>query len=278
MAERVAIRIDVGPTAPLELVSKLIQDVSTVCSVALELDRQSELNRATRLLPLDEHARIELIEYLQMRRYGSYDYPDEKQYGRYGRIQEILERLFLSGAAFGAWPPAEAQAAYLLDGLPDSGPLVPTVEEITYRNPLEIVLSGFTWGHLALSGATGGSLLALLNFGAYLGPKRDKLKAEAEKTRAEAEKSCAEAFKTYAEAGKLDAEAEEARARAARTLSEAECKADLYRVLLRRVQEGESLLTPQQINDIVDDKAIGAIIELTKRPLEIEDQSDGKVS
>ncbi|OHT86541.1 hypothetical protein [Mycobacteroides saopaulense] len=267
MVETIRIRIDVGSAAPLDLVAKLIHDVSTVSNVALALDRQSELNRATRLMPLDEPARIDLIEYLQTRRYRPYDYPDEKQYGLYGRMQDILERLFLSSAVHGPpglWPPAEAQAAYLLDALPDSGPLVPTVEEISYRNPLEIVLSGFTWGHLALSGATGGSLLALLNFVAYLGPKRDKLKAEAEKTRAEARK--------------INAEVEEIQGRTNQTRTESELKAELYRTLLRRVQDGNAVLTPQQINDIVDDKAIGAIVELTQRPFEIEHRPDDKAS
>ncbi len=56
--------------------------------------------------------------------------------------------------------------------------------------------------------------------------------------------------------------------------TDAECKAELYRALLRRVQDGSAVLTPQQISDIVDDQAIRAILELTQRPLEIEDQSD----
>ena len=81
MVQRVAIRIDVGPAVPLDLVSTLIQNVSTVCNTAVALDRQSELNRATRLLPLDDPARIELIEYLQTRRYRPYDSPDDKLYG-----------------------------------------------------------------------------------------------------------------------------------------------------------------------------------------------------
>lgn len=37
MAQRVLIRIDVGPAVPLDLVSQLIQSVSTVCNVALQL-------------------------------------------------------------------------------------------------------------------------------------------------------------------------------------------------------------------------------------------------
>ncbi|MCV7205157.1 hypothetical protein B7435_24735 [Mycolicibacterium peregrinum] len=269
MVKRVAIRIDVGSGAPLDLVSKLIQDVSTVCNTAVALDRQSELNRATRLLPLDDPARIELAEYLQTggaRPFGGNagDYLDDDKLFRYpGRIRRILDYLLLSSAVFGppgGQPPAEAQAAYLLDAVPDSGPLVPTVERISYSNPLEIVLEGFTWGHLAVGGVTGGSLFALLNFIGYVGPKRDKLKAEATKTKAEARK--------------LDAEAEEAQARALHIRTAAECKAEVTRVLLRRVQDGDAVLTPQQISDIVDDQAIGAVLELAKRPLEIEDQSD----
>jgi hypothetical protein len=264
MVERIAIRIDVGPAVPLDLVAQLIQSTSTVCDTAVALDRQSELNRATRLLPLDDSARIELIEYLQTRRYRTFgDYPDDKLYRRSERIQDILERLFLSSATFGPpslWPPAEAQAAYMLSALPDSGPLVPTVERITYSNPLEIILTGFTWGHLAVSGVTGGSLFALLNFIAYVGPKREKMKAEA--------------GKTGAEAGKLEAEAEEAQARAHQIRTEAQCKAEVNRVLLRRVQDGQAVLTPQQIAEIVNEQAIAAILELTQRPLEIEDQSD----
>ncbi len=65
MVQRVAIRIDVGSGAPLDLIAQLVQNTSTVCNVALALDRQSELNRATRSLPLDDPAQIELIEYLQ---------------------------------------------------------------------------------------------------------------------------------------------------------------------------------------------------------------------
>lgn len=255
MVQRVAIRIDVGPAVPLDLVSTLIQNVSTVCNTAVALDRQSELNRATRLLPLDDPARIELIEYLQTRRYRPYDSPDDKLYGlRSGRIQDILERLFLSGVAFGPpnlWPPAEAQASYLLGALRDSEPLVPTVESISYTNPLEIIVTGFTWGHLV---ASGGSLLALLNFAAFVGPRREKMQAEAKKT--------------TAEAGKVAAEAHQIR-------TESECRAELFRALLSRVQEGAATLTPAQINEIVDDEAIRAILALTQRPLEIENQSDG---
>jgi hypothetical protein len=264
MVQRVAIRIDVGAAAPLDLVAQLIQSASTVCNTALSLDRQSELNRATRLLPLDESARFELMEYLQTRRYLPYgDHPDDKLYRRSGRIQDILERLFLSTAMFGPpslWPPAEAQAAYLLNALPDSGPLVPTVERISYSNPLEIILTGVTWGQLAIGGIGGGSLLALLNFISYVGPKREKLAAEAQKTRAEA--------------SKLEAEAEETRAHAQQIRTDSQCKAEVNRVLLGRVQDGQSALTPQQIAEIVDDQAIGAILKLTQRPLEAEVQSD----
>lgn len=272
MVQRLLIRIEVGPAVPLEVVSQLIQSVNTVCNVALQLDRQSELNRATRLLPLDEPARIELFEYLNQRAYRPFDgsSDDDKLYRTSGRIARILERLLLSGVSVGPpnlWPPAEAQAAYLLEALPDSGPLVPTVEQISYQNPLEIVLTGFTWGHVIASGLTGGSLFALLNFAAYVGPKRKKLQAEAEKTQAEASKIEAEAGKTEAEADKLDAEAHQIR-------TDTELKAELYRALLRRVRDGAAALTPQQIDAIVDDRAIGAILELTQRPLEVEDQSD----
>ncbi|CAM4297320.1 hypothetical protein MB901379_03193 [Mycobacterium basiliense] len=266
MVQRVAIRIDVGPAVPLDLVAELIQSTSTVSNTAVALDRQSELNRATRLLPLDEAARIELIEYLQSQRYRSFgDYPDDKLYRRSGRIQGILERLFPSSPTFGPpslWPPAEAQAAYFLNALADAGSLVPTVERITYSNPLEIVLTGFTWGQLAVSGATGGSLYALLSFVSYVGPKRDKIRAQAEKTRAEA--------------GKLDAEAEEAQARAQQIRTDAECKAEVNRVLLRRVQDGQAVLSLQQIAEIVNEKAIAAILRLTQWPLEIEDISDNE--
>jgi FtsZ-binding cell division protein ZapB len=256
MAQRIAIRIDVGPAAPLDLIIHLVQSTNTVCNVALALDRQSELNRATRWQPLDEPSRIELIEYLQLRQHRPFedDYPD-KYLSR--RIPRILERLLLSAAAFGgpgAWPPAEAQAAYLLEALPDSGPLVPTVERISYSNPLKIVLTGFTWGHVA---ASGGSLLALLNFVAYVGPKREKMKAEAQKTRTEA--------------GKLDAEAHQIH-------TDTECKAEVTRALLGRVRDGDAVLTPQQIDAIVDDEAISAILELTQRPLEIKDKNDDKAS
>ena len=37
-------------------------------------------------------------------------------------------------------------------------------------------------------------------------------------------------------------------------------------------------ITPQQIDAIVDDRAVGAILELTQRPLEVEDQSDENAS
>jgi hypothetical protein len=114
MVQRVAIRIDVGADIPLDLIAQLVQSTSTVCNTALSLDRQSELNRATRLLPLDEPSRIELIEYLQTRRYRLYgDDPDDKPYRYSGRIRDILERLFLSSATFGPpnlRPPAEAPA------------------------------------------------------------------------------------------------------------------------------------------------------------------------
>jgi hypothetical protein len=264
MVQRVAIRIDVGPAVPLDLVAQLIRDTSTVCNTAVALDRQSELNRATRLLPLDEPSRIELFEYLQTRRYQPLDeYPDDKRYQYPRRIRDILERLLLSSAAFGPptlWPPAEAQAAYLLNSLPDSGPLVPTVERISYSNPLEIVLTGISW---ALGGGiTTGSLWWLLNFVSEVGPKREKAKAEAQKTRAEA--------------GKLDADAEEAQARAQQIRTDAECKAEVTRALLRRVGDGQAVLTPQQIAEIVDDRVIGAILELTQRPIEIEDRSDNE--
>lgn len=265
MVQRVAIRIDVGPDAPLDLVSNLIQNISTVCNTAVALDRQSELNRATRLPPLEDSARIELIEYLQTRRYRSFDHPDHKLYRR--RILDILEDLFLTSLMFGpptSWPPAEAQADYLLEALPDSGPLVPTVERISYSNPLEIVLTGITWGNLVIGGGitgiTGGSLYALLKFIAYVGPNRDKLKAEA--------------GKTQAEANKLEAEAEEAQAHAYQIRTEAECKAEVTRAMLQRVHERQAVLTPKQIDVIVDDRAIAAILELTRRELEFEDQSD----
>ncbi|WP_136246008.1 hypothetical protein [Mycobacterium intracellulare] len=258
-AQRVAIRIDVGPEAPLDLIAQLVQSTSTVCNVALALDRQSELNRATRVLPIDEASRIELIEYLQTRRYRPYEPPGEKFLRRLGRIPAI-EQLILSSFTFGSWPPAEAQAAYLLEALPDTGPLVPTVERITYSNPLEILLTGFTWGNLAVSGVTGGSLFALLNFIAYAGPKRQKMKAEAQAKRAEADKT--------------EAEADEKRARAGQIRTEAECKAEVTRALLQRVQDGNAILTPQQIGEIVDDRAAGAILELTQRPVEFEGRPD----
>lgn len=264
MVQRVAIRIDVGAAVPLDLVSQLIQSTSTVCNVALALDRQSELNRATRLIPLDDSARIELIEYLQVRRSQPYgEYPDDKPYRYSGRIQRILERLLLSSAAFGPpslWPPAEAQAAYLLDSLPDSGPLVPTVERISYQNPLEIILTGVTWGTgLAVSG---GSLWWLLNYLRDFGPTREKARADAQKTRAEA--------------SRLEAEAEEMLAQAHQIRTDAECKAKVTRALLRRVRDGQAILTAGQIADIVDDQAVGAILELTQKSIEVEDQSDDK--
>jgi hypothetical protein len=287
MAQRIAIRIDVGPTAPLEVVTELIQSTNTVCNVALALDRQSELNRARRLPPLDETA---LTQYLQLRsRSLPHDYPDDPlnfpgddmAYRYRGRFDDLWTRLLVSRLASGPsdlWSPAEAQVAYLLGALQDAGPPVPTVRRISYNNPFEMVLEGVAWGHLALSGAAGGSLFALLNFIAYVGPKRDKMKAEAEKTRAEAKKTTAEARRTEAEATKLEAEAQEAQARAYQIQTAAQCKAEVTRALLLRVQEGQVLLTPEQIDEIVDDKAVGAILELTKRPLEIEDQSDDKAS
>lgn len=184
MAQRITIRIDVGPAAPLDLIAQLVQSTNTVCNVALELDRQSELNRATRLLPLDEPARIELLEYLNQQAYRPFDgySDDDKLFRTSGRIQRILERLLLSGLSFGPpnfWPPAEAQAAYLLRALPDSGPLVPTVERISYRNPFEIILTGVTWG--AGTVLSGGSLWFLLNYLRDFGPKREKDKAKRRK-------------------------------------------------------------------------------------------------
>ena len=38
------------------------------------------------------------------------------------------------------------------------------------------------------------------------------------------------------------------------------------------MQDGQAVLTPDQISEIVDYKEIGAIVELTQRPIEIEDQ------
>jgi hypothetical protein len=216
------------------------------------------------LLPLDESSRYELFEYLQLRQHRPFDDDYSDKYLT-SRIQRILERLLLSDAPFGgpaAWPPPEAQAEYLLAAIPDSGPLVPTVERISYSNPLEIVLTGFTWGHLVVSGVAGGSLFALLNFVAYVGPKRAKMTADAEET--------------HAEASKLEAEAEESQARAQQIRTETECKAEVTRALLSRVRDGDVLLTPQQIDATMDDHAVGAILELTQRPLEVEDQSDGK--
>ena len=265
MVQRVAISVDVGPAVPLDLVAQLIQSISTVCNTAVSLDRQSELNRATRLLPLDEPSRIDLMEYLRTRNYLRGDYPDDKGYRYSGRVLDILERLLLSSATFGPpslWPSAEAQAAYLLNSLPDSGPLVPTVERISYNNPLEIVLTGVSW--VVGGSVTTGSLWWLLNWLTEVGPKREKAKAEAQKTRAEAEK--------------LEAEAEETRAQAHQIRTDAECKAEVTKALLRRVQDGQAVLTPGQIAEIVDDRAIGAILELTRRPLEIEDQSDDEAS
>ncbi|WP_068176348.1 hypothetical protein [Mycobacterium sp. UM_CSW] len=262
MVQRVAIRIDVGAAVPLELVAQLIRDTSTVCNTALSLDRQSELNRVTRLLPLDQDARIELAEYLRTRRYQPLgEYPDDKLYPYPRRIRDILERLLLSSATFGPpnlWPPAEVQAAYLLNSMPDSEPLVPTVERISYTNPLEIILTGVTWG--AGISVGGGSLWWLLKYLRDFGPKREKDRADAQKTRAEATK--------------LEAEAEEARAQAHQIRTEAECKAKVTRALLRRVRDGQAVLAPGQIAEIVDDRAVGAILELTQRPLDIEDQSD----
>lgn len=268
MVQRVAIRIDLGPAAPLDLVSRLIQSTSTVCNTAVALDRQSVLNRATRLPPLEPSARSELVEYLQRRRHRPFgDYPDDKLYTYPGRIRDILESLLLASATYGPpnlWPPLELQAAYLLNSLPDDGPLVPTVERISYSNPLEIILTGFTWGNLAISGGltaiTAGSLYTLLSFLGYVGPKRDTTKAEAEKTRAEA--------------NKLDAEAEETLAHAHQIRTEAECKAEVTRALLERVREGEMVLTADQIDVIVDDHASAAILELTRLPVEAEDRSD----
>jgi hypothetical protein len=265
MVQRVAIRIDVGASVPLDLVAGLIQDMSVLVNTAVALDRQSELNRAARIPPLDERSRVELLEYLQARSHGfGRDYPDEypgKSYRYPPRIRDILERLFVLSATFGPpnqWPPAEAQAAYLLNALPDSGPLVPTVERISYRNPLEIVLTGVTWGVGTL--ASGGSVWWLFNYLRDFSTKREKDKAEAQKTRAEAHK--------------IEAEAEETRAQAHQIRTSAECKAELTRAMLGRVQDGHVVLTAEQINEIVDDKAVGSILELTQRPIEIEDQSD----
>lgn len=261
MAQRVAIRIDVGPAAPLEYVAKLIQNVSTVCDVALALDRQSELNRAARLLPLDDDARYEVAEYLRTRRLrGAHDDPSDKLYGRYSRAQDILERLVFTSVAFGPpnlWPPAEAQAAYLLDALPVEDPVVPVVESVNYRNPLEIIVTGITLGSVL---GSGGALWFLLNYVRDFGPKRENAKADAQKTRAEA--------------SKVEAEADETRAQAHQIRTNSECKALLTRALLNRVQEGDATLTPSQIDALIDDRAVGAIRELTQRPVEAEDRSD----
>lgn len=52
----------------------------------------------------------------------------------------------------------------------------------------------------------------------------------------------------------------------------------MTRALLGRVRDGQVVLTPEQISDIVDDQAVGAFLELTQRPLEIEDGSDDEAS
>jgi hypothetical protein len=115
------------------------------------------------------------------------------------------------------------------------------VEGLRYENPLTIIISG-----IVLSAAGPGSILLLLKLARDWGPKREKGKAEAEKTRAEAEK-------TRAEAHKIEAEADEGRARAIPIGSEAEGREAVRRVFLEQVRGGELTLTPEEIEQAVND-------------------------
>jgi hypothetical protein len=257
MTQRIAIRVDLGPEAPLDLLSEVIQSISTVYNLGVSLDRQSEINRAQRLGWIEDRQRqFDILANLEKARYA--------QSGPWGQestefvqdFGENIDRLYASSYAniaaspgpLGGWQSPAAQAAYLLGAQEeDSALAVPTVEGIRYENPLTLIIGG----------GGGVLLLGLLKFIRDYDTKRCKDKAAAQKTRAEADK--------------IAAEAEETRARAYGIRSRAECEAAVTRVLLTRVSEGDADLTPEQIRRSLDAEAVGALLELTQRSVDFED-------
>jgi hypothetical protein len=284
MAQRLAIRIDLGPAVPLALASRTVQDISVVCDLAVNLDRQSETNRLTQISSLQIaerlHETTSLIRSVQDQLYDAYrlsenpeDSADDGLRFRLPPIDDIragarastaLDRLMelaydsLDLQTVSEAPSADVQARALLSAEDSNQYLVPTVLEIRYTNPLEIILTGITWGSIAT--VSGGSLWALLKFIRDFGPKRAQDRALAQKT--------------YSEATRNVAEAEVQRARAFQIRTEAECKAQVTRALLDKVQSKDILMTPEQLSQLVNDQSVGAILELTRSPVEFQDVSD----